>query len=452
MKHTLLSIFPVTAGIAYLPNPNMPAPIGRRSKRIALLTSLALVSISASFTFAAPAALAAAGSSGDSLPVGSHPTEETPPPVTLTLAQARAADAAAYAADFGVGQAEALRRLAEQRSLNDALARLEASYPDRFAGGWIEHEPAFRGIARFKGAVPAGAAELAGDLVLRPGAPRSLAQLEARSGEVFDAVGESFDATLATTFDVKSSTIELSIQKPAELKDASEAELRGLLPATAKAPDVRVTFSDAPVHGNEHHYGGALTSGADGCTTGFTIFEVGTDTTGVLTAGHCDSRSGGNPSRWYIPPDGSPWSNMSWQDGHRGAWGDFEWHTATGHDEFDDFYVGNTTLRDVGGYVSSIYEGSYFCKYGRTTSFGCDNVYRTSVSITDEDGFDIERLVATEDHITDGGDSGGPWFSNNDAVGIHHGYYTSWFEERSLFSRIVYADNALPGIGLLTDS
>jgi hypothetical protein len=410
-----------------------------------------LVALAAGLLVPVAAAVAVASVSSNSLPVGSVPPVEHEPAPVISSAQARATDAASYAADYGVTQAEALRRLAAQRSLHDQLDRLVESYPDRFAGAWLEHKPEFGAVARFKGAVPEGAAQLAPAVELRGGALRSEAQLEARADAVYEAVAVTFDETLATSYDIKSGTIEVSIATPAELKDLSEAQLRERLPAIARAADVRVAFSDAKVQGLEHHYGGARTWGSDGCTTGFSIYLVGTNTTGLLTAGHCTSYPNGNPSRDYDPPDGSAWSNMYWQDGHRGPWGDFEWHTATTHGEFDDFYTGTNTLRDVAGYENSIYVGDYYCKFGRTTFYGCDNVYRTQVDITDEDGFHIERLVATDDHITDGGDSGGPWFIDNDAVGVHHGYYTSWFQERSLFSPIFNADNALPGIGLLTN-
>ena len=48
------------------------------------------------------------------------------------------------------------------------------------------------------------------------------------------------------------------------------------------------------------------------------------------------------------------------------------------------------------------------------------------------------------------GDSGGPWFLGNDAGDIQSGVRTNaWGTERSAFSQIGYADNALPGIGLV---
>ena len=59
--------------------------------------------------------------------------------------------AKSYAADYGVGVNEAMRRLRLQSSLEDTLAKLESVTRNRFAGAWIEHEPTFRLVVRITG-------------------------------------------------------------------------------------------------------------------------------------------------------------------------------------------------------------------------------------------------------------------------------------------------------------
>jgi hypothetical protein len=393
-------------------------------------------------------ALAAGGGSDGEIPVGGQvPLGGEVSTANATPQQVRDADASHYAADFGVSHATALQRLAAQATLGTSLERLEQRFPDRFAGGWFEHAPTFRAIARFKGAVPPEARELAGDVVLRGGATWSVAELQTRADQVFDDLADTFDTTLATTFDVQSGAVEASIEIPEDLRGASEAQLRSHLPASARAADVRVRFDDAPVAGDEHSYGGAmttLTSGGGGCTTGFPVFRLSDGEEGVLTAGHC-----GN-DRLYDPDPSvaNDEYDMDWIAQHRGQWGDFQWHT-TDHREFDEFYFTSGTRVDLDYYISAIYGGSYFCKYGRTTGNDCDQVLFESVSMTDDDGFRLERLVATLNHVTAGGDSGGPWYLGDDAVGVHTGFVTL-LGEQSVFSRITYADNGIPGIGLKT--
>jgi len=47
-----------------------------------------------------------------------------------------------------------------------------------------------------------------------------------------------------------------------------------------------------------------------------------------------------------------------------------------------------------------------------------------------------------------GGDSGGPWFSNNRAYGIHQGY-KFWFGNRDLYTPVVYLPTSL-GVSVAT--
>jgi hypothetical protein len=99
------------------------------------------------------------------------------------------------------------------------------------------------------------------------------------------------------------------------------------------------------------------------------------------------------------------------------------------------------------GYDGSIAEGDYICKYGRTSGYGCGYVYRASVSVT-FDGITHRRLVAIRGYFTEGGDSGGPWFLVNNAIGIHSRWVDLDGARRSTFSRVVYMDEAL-GLALV---
>lgn len=59
------------------------------------------------------------------------------------------------------------------------------------------------------------------------------------------------------------------------------------------------------------------------------------------------------------------------------------------------------------------------------------------------------RLVRTDSDISDGGDSGGPWYYGNTAYGIHWGVFGTWLGDRSAFSRAAYVDEALNGTWLM---
>ena len=205
----------------------------------------------------------------------------------------------------------------------------------------------------------------------------------------------------------------------------------------------------------EHVYGGGKTisSSGGGCTTAFSVFEVATGTTGVLTAGHCPN------DRFYEPDpdDAGDEIDMDWIDGHRGPWGDVQWHTTDNHTDYAEFYSQDgddeddaDARRDVEGYISGFSQGDYVCKYGRTTSYGWTCTARAwtsptttaSTSSGSSPSSPISPTTAT---------AAAPGSSSSTQVESTTGGTRAHRLKRSLFSRITYADNALPGIGLLVD-
>lgn len=386
----------------------------------------------------------------------------------LTADEVATVDATAYAGDHGTTVVEARERLLQLKTIGDVFAALKARFPSTFAGGWIKHEPALEGVARFKGVVPVDARDVV-DACQRDsrcagaspgsswtqvpgvthvalvtvvgGAARSLAELSWFADVVHADIVAQWDTSVVTSYDVSSGGVEVSIETPLHLRDLSDAELRHLLPPSAKDAAVTVMFSIEPVAGDEHTYGGAKTpydGGSGYCTTAFAVVKSGTR--GFLTAGHCS-----NDRSYQQPSDGATY-NAPYQSQHRGDWGDYQWHT-TGHAEYAEFYSSSTHRRDVINGQWNIEQGDYLCVYGRRTGYSCSDVYRTSVTNT-FDGFTHKRLVAMEEHETDGGDSGGPWFIGERAAGTHSGWKTIWWKKRSTFSRIGYMDEAL-GLSLL---
>lgn len=424
--------------------------VGSRSARSAL--SL-VIAAAATMTLSTPAWSAPSETQGPPVPAGVSGlgTAAVPlvrstdgPPADVTPEQAADADAAQYAAEHQLPLARARTALARAAGLSDALAELEHAYPESFAGGWIEHDPDVRAEARFAGEVPAGAAGMVSDVApaisLRGGAPRSVAALEQAADEVHRSL-QAPGRTVATTYDIRTDRIELSVSRRPEEAGVPDDVLRSRLPARARAADVDVRLLSVPAGGGHHTRGGAVTPGDAGgyCTTGFTV--TGGGAYGFNTAGHCAN------SRDYQEPETGLRYNAPYVTGHRGDWGDFQWHT-TGHNEYAQFYVSNTGYRDVFGADTSLYTGDYVCKYGRRAGYDCTYIYRTSVYVT-FDGITHERLVATRGDVVEPGDSGGPWFLSNNAMGVTSG----WWQEtsttqRSTFSRIGYQDEAL-GLSLL---
>ncbi|MBW3606415.1 MAG: S1 family peptidase [Actinobacteria bacterium] len=62
---------------------------------------------------------------------------------------------------------------------------------------------------------------------------------------------------------------------------------------------------------------------------------------------------------------------------------------------------------------------------------------------TTSKGWKLERLAAMHNDNAEKGDSGGPWFWGNSAIGIHQGAKTIWSKSRDVFSQARYLDDAL---------
>lgn len=169
------------------------------------------------------------------------------------------------------------------------------------------------------------------------------------------------------------------------------------------------------------------------CTTGFTVENRDTGTTGVATAGHC------GPGMDRIKKMNGVTYSTNGIAQHVGQWGDFEWHT-TPHVEPNEFWINYTTRREVQGVepASWIDEGDIYRRWGWRTGEAEDTVYAESVSSGGAD-----RLVAMEHDYAGGGDSGGPWYSGSSAAGLHRGEETIWFEDRDVWSKTYYIDEAL---------
>lgn len=178
--------------------------------------------------------------------------------------------------------------------------------------------------------------------------------------------------------------------------------------------------------GVEAHLGGeSLTT----CTSGFgTLSALGVR--GIATAGHCNNSQS---------DDGI---SLTYQAGHVGTHGDFQWHTGP-QSELDNFFSGSSSAtevhqRDVSS-VGSPFIGQSLCRNGKESHKDCQEVRKRNVC----DG-SVCNLVQMGAHLSTDGDSGAPVFWNNTAYGIHKGWvYDPWPFDREVFSRADRIDNAL---------
>ena len=165
-----------------------------------------------------------------------------------------------------------------------------------------------------------------------------------------------------------------------------------------------ITALSSAAHGSEIHGGEDLTS----CTTGFAVKDED-GTQGITTAGHCsDSQSRGSTSLTY--------KNQWWGGSY-----DLQWHTAPSSIDVRNLAYDGTNHRYInsGRSWDNQSAGDYVCKYGKTTHEGCGTI-ETKYYVIEPHMGNKWVLVGngnTSD-LSEGGDSGGPWFSGNVAVGV----------------------------------
>lgn len=353
-----------------------------------------------------------------------------------------------YALDYGVTGEEALRRLGRMSELKSIIQEIVAAENGRVAGWGIAHEPKFGGWVYLVG--DANPTRATRDLLARhsdvsvdSGAAHTFAELATAVSERshYEATPVSMRDRIAyTDIDTRSNSIVVAIDRdqPPEPTDGAVAasglpiEAMGLSQATQALEaileqDTSLPFSvrldsagqPSAIRGGEH----ISTGGGSRCTSGFAVLNG--NTRGMLTAGHCNiivthwrSRTSTQQGNSYT---------ATHQDTVWGDDGDSAWYTTTTSVD-DDFYVTTSVARDVEDYeVRANMKGDYVCHFGTSSGYSCGTV----VSTTHDPSYAAcgwwlgcdNRWVKVEGPTLKacGGDSGGPWFQDRTAYGIHSG-------------------------------
>lgn len=165
------------------------------------------------------------------------------------------------------------------------------------------------------------------------------------------------------------------------------------------------------------------------CTSAFALIGGG-----VLTAGHCPNVSYAMTGSAYPLP---------YVSAHEGSYGDFQRHSSVDTTSNQIRISSAGALRSITS-IGIAALGSSVCNYGFTrTVSNCATIQNTSWCGTTSAGVNLCRMVLTNGTFTQGGDSGGPWYITNTALGIHSGALLSngW----AIYGR---ADNAQAILGV----
>lgn len=286
----------------------------------------------------------------------------------------------------------------EQTEVGFAGAAIE---PTDTADAWISFvgEPSADAVSRIESAglkidVRTDARFTAAEL--REALSATHAELEAHQGV----------AGAAGYLDVESQELVFAVWPDGVDSLGQISELAAGVQAKSGGPKVAVTVEAEPAVVDELDGGAHL---SNGCTSAFNVKYSGG--TGFLTAAHCTNSVAG--------------STFVREKEVAGV--DAQLHKASG--------VTNRIRYNSGGSTRAIttwaypQSGTALCIYGATSGYQCSTIYTNDACWP---GLGC-GFYATNDGVTSGGDSGGPWYSGSTAYGVHKGTMFLW-GNKSVFS------------------
>jgi hypothetical protein len=408
------------------------------------------------------------------LPAGTSPTG------------AEAAEVSSYQGDFGVSMQTAEERLEVQADGAGIAEQLEASQGKRYAGVWFDNQsgefvvPTVAGADRSSVAAGLAASDLEGDFRIQP-AQSSWDELEAAQVRIDNALLSLIEEGLVgTSLDPRANAVV--INQAAAADSSQRAEVRAAaggagvgvevkesqdrkLGISAEACQFGASVCDAPMRGGVNIVPNGGFRGT-GCTAGFKATGNTFGNRFVLTAGHCIAESGaskwdsftaapeerrnlGSVAAWAFPSHDYAAINANGT-----YWDKPSWPTEVAYWGVNQEYPIN--------YESSSYVGEYVCHVGQQSGLSCGAV--TGVNLTEpyEGGNYVSNLTRVEHICTIGGDSGGPVFAGNTALGIfsatdkpkeaenpcyYNGYYTEITEDTDALGVTVAPRVGAPPVG-----
>jgi hypothetical protein len=333
-------------------------------------------------------------------------------------------DAEVYAARYGVAVSEAERRLDVQRMVGEISAKLESEQAQRFGGLYIEHEPQFKVVMLFTD----GAESVVADYVTSSEIKdvlnvrivnRTLDDLRADLVKLRRQIGIDY----VSDVDVANNRLRVRAVPSVEIADLQRVAADVAIGSTfAIEPGGELPSPAISLYGGLWFYEAPNTS--NGCTSGFTIVRnnppLGQAARAVTTAGHC-------PNTLTVIRDGVGHFPLAYNNDEMKAGShDEQSHRRYNSDIYPNRIVdgaGGDDVRDITATRARASQnvGDFVCHYGRVTDYGCGviasktltpcgtggNPSSTAIHVHSDSGIDLSQ----------GGDSGGPWFIGSTALG-----------------------------------
>lgn len=314
---------------------------------------------------------------------------------------------AAMKRDLGLDAKEATARVAWERKAGDVISELRSSMGDSFAGAWLENGKTIHvGVtdeSKVSQVKAAGASPtvVSNSLNKLQEAKEALDKIVEDQPETFRTSSKSDQSGIASFYiDVQANKLVLKALSDST-KDAEDlAKQVGLSTSEFEVVTVKEMPKPFIVGGDAY-----LIDNIARCSVGFSVQG------GFVSAGHC----------------GGPGASITYQNG--GALGRMSRSDFPGADMAFIETVSGTDLPPVVGtwgagdqtiYGSSVApSGSSICRSGSTTGYQCGTIGSFDVTLNYAEGsvFGLTQTSA----CAEGGDSGGSFFSGDQAQGVTSG-------------------------------
>lgn len=350
---------------------------------------------------------------------------------SLSENEALRRDLRTYADAHGVTLSEAERRFAALDDVRPALRDLEAT--TRYAGGWVQHEPAFRVIVRFAGAQaldsatqavldrpsmgrPMTSAEIDMRRIdVRLNAPHTLGALLAGLERILERIGLDYPDTGAWA-DVRTGAVVLDGPTPIGSDE---------LAALSSLAEVPIRWEYSPELQLGHLRGGhPISAEGEACTTAFSVRDAITSETGIMTAGHCSFPQLTNGEKGTYREDADTTHSVTLRGRRWDANQDFQWFSSAFAEE--PIFWSGVGYRNVTGTQPRLeMPGEYVCHYGIQTGYSCGYVDTVHYAVPNN-YCNGQACQAVWGKASGGfrcwpGDSGGPFFLGTVAWGVYSG-------------------------------
>lgn len=394
-------------------------------------------------------------------------TPAPPPPDRLPTSIEGPGPAVRYLMEtYGIAEAEALDRLQLQQEVTALATALRRGSDPAFGGIWIEHAPVFKIVVAFadqkdRQALRESIAPNLRRHVQIVHRPRSDRDISAQLDQLTAAISAA-NIPYASGYTVQAGRFFVAVESQQHAQ-----QVRALIPPALRG-DVEVRVEPIPkpqqtvtgVQPGDYLYAGFMhyqnnNPVTPGCTWAYAVRYGSSNLPGILTASHC-------PGAFYY---NGHWINLGTpvvDKNDPNTKYDYKVHATTGLTQgpwvyFEDknsipefpasgyFKVTGT----LGYYGQTV--GMVMCKSGRVTGITCGEITHGWYTYNGAKGW-IEVGNTQQADLSDGGDSGGPWFvypgtaTNITAVGIHTAGTASCTGPtcKAVYMPIDYVDDHIP--------